>query len=92
MQEDEKIKINRAFNICCNAVKTLTTKPCDDDLLILYGYYKQATEGDCNKEKPSFFNFKECKKWESWKNQIGKDEYVMKSLYNKKVKELINNN
>ena len=38
-------------------VKTLTTKPSDDDLLALYSFYKQATDGDVTGERPGFFDF-----------------------------------
>ena len=85
-------KINSAFTIACNLVKTITNTLNNSDLLELYGYYKQATQGDCNIQQPSYFNFKEYKKWEAWKLQLGKNETDMKVLYIEKVKTLINKN
>ena len=38
-------------------IKTLNEKPSDDDLLSLYSYYKQATDGDVSGERPGFFDF-----------------------------------
>lgn len=48
-------------------VKKLKTKPTNDELLILYGLYKQATSGNCNTPEPSFFQFEAKAKWNSWK-------------------------
>lgn len=36
------------FQQAAEDAKKLTKKPNNSDLLILYGLYKQATEGDCN--------------------------------------------
>jgi acyl-CoA-binding protein len=38
-------------------VRTLSEKPSDDDLLALYSFYKQATDGDVTGERPGFFDF-----------------------------------
>lgn len=35
----------------------------DEQLLVFYGYYKQATVGKCNADKPGFFDFKGKAKW-----------------------------
>lgn len=35
----------------------------DDQLLVFYGYYKQATVGKCDTTKPGFFDFKGKAKW-----------------------------
>ena len=43
----------------------------NDMLLKLYGYYKQATIGDCNTECPAFWNVKEKAKWEAWEQHKG---------------------
>ena len=71
-------------------VKLLPKKPSDDDLLILYCLYKQSTIGDCNIKKPNgLFNVKEQKKWQAWNNIKGTSSIHAKSLYIKKVKDLI---
>lgn len=44
-----------------NAVKSahsLNDRPSNDNLLKMYGLYKQATEGDNNEEPPGGFDFK----------------------------------
>ena len=39
--------------------------------LTLYGLYKQATVGDCNKPKPGMFDMVGKAKWDSWNNLKG---------------------
>lgn len=47
-------------------------KNLDNDMLLkLYGYYKQATVGDCNTDCPAFWNVKEKAKWEAWDQHRG---------------------
>tara|TARA_B100000963_G_C22632257_1_gene675566 strand:- start:1785 stop:2051 length:267 start_codon:yes stop_codon:yes gene_type:complete len=83
-------QLNTSFEMACNLIKTITQNVQNNDLLELYGYYKQATQGDCNTIQPSYFNFKEYKKWEAWKQNLGKDQNNMKLLYINKVKSLMN--
>lgn len=65
-------------------VKSLT-EMSDDDKLYLYKYYKQATMGDNNTEKPGFFDFVGKAKWNAWESVKGtskdnaKHEYVMQA-------------
>ena len=46
------------FNQAANIVKNLRQKPDQEELLKLYGLFKQAKIGDNNKEKPSCLIFK----------------------------------
>lgn len=82
-------KVDSAFQAACIAVKTLSRKPTDDELLVLYGLYKQATEHNCNIPEPAFFEFKNSKKWKAWKSHEGKDSVTMKLIYVQKVQELM---
>lgn len=52
-------------------VKKLTTSPNNDELLELYGLYKQATVGDVNTERPGFFDMKGKAKWDAWEGRKG---------------------
>jgi acyl-CoA-binding protein len=38
----------------------------DNIKLDFYKFYKQATIGDCNTQRPTFLYFKECAKWDAW--------------------------
>ncbi len=48
-------------------------------LLKFYGYYKQATDGPCNRPKPSMFKVVEKAKWDAWNSvkNLTKDEAMI---------------
>ncbi|CAG8488766.1 13639_t:CDS:2 [Ambispora leptoticha] len=52
-------------------VKNLPTKPTDEQLLELYGLYKQAIFGDNETPKPGMFDLKGKAKWEAWTKKKG---------------------
>lgn len=62
--------------------KKFTSKPSNEELLKLYGLYKQATEGDNKGERPGGFDFIAAAKYNSWMNYKGKsleeatEEYI----------------
>lgn len=61
-------------------------KPTNDERLIFYSLYKQATEGPCKQKKPAFYDVVGKLKWEAWMkvSKISKDEakkrYIMQFL------------
>uniref|UniRef100_A0A1J3CPN7 Acyl-CoA-binding protein n=1 Tax=Noccaea caerulescens TaxID=107243 RepID=A0A1J3CPN7_NOCCA len=70
-------------------VKKLTTSPSNEDLLILYGLYKQATIGPVNTSRPGMFAMKERAKWDAWKAVEAKSTDEAMSDYITKVKQLL---
>ena len=61
----------------------------NDTMLKLYGYYKQATQGDCDITEPGFWQLKEKAKWDAWNQHKGvKKTHAMKK-YIKLVNELL---
>ena len=53
------ISLSEHFQRASQMVHLLPTKPSDEELLQLYGLYKQATVGNCNTQKPtSLFDIK----------------------------------
>ncbi len=58
-----------------------TTRPGNDELLKLYGLYKQATEGDNEGERPGGFDFKAAAKYASWLTFKGKTKEEATQLY-----------
>ena len=84
------LDISNTFHRFTQLVHLLPMKPNDDDLLCLYGYYKQSTLGDCMISRPTgLFDFKEKKKWDAWNGKKGmKKEESMKN-YIDKVKQLM---
>ncbi len=82
-----KTNINDIFEQATNDASKLLGKIDDDTLLLLYSFYKQATIGDNNTEKPSFFNFRASKKWEAWNSVKGLSKSMAQGQYIKHVKD-----
>ena len=59
-----------------------------NDLLELYGLYKQATVGKCNTPKPSMFSMQGRAKWSAWNDLGDMTSDKAKELYIEKLKEL----
>ncbi|KAL2711469.1 acyl-CoA-binding protein [Vespula squamosa] len=77
------------FEAAETAVRTLTKRPTDEELLELYALYKQATIGDCDTPKPGMFDLKGKAKWEAWRSKKGNSKEVAKQAYIKYVGELM---
>lgn len=60
-----------------------------DQLLVLYGLYKQATCGPCTTFRPPFFQIKNRSKWAAWKNLEDMPGKIAKQLYVALVDELL---
>lgn len=82
------VNVNDLFVKATNDVKLLPGPLDNDTLLLLYGFYKQATIGDVNTEKPSFLNFKEVAKWNTWAGLKGMQKIQAQGNYIKNVKDL----
>ena len=65
-----------------------TTRPSNEELLRLYGLYKQASEGDNEGERPGGFDFKAAAKYNAWLNLKGKSKEEATSDYISLVDEL----
>ncbi|XP_029372050.1 acyl-CoA-binding protein-like [Echeneis naucrates] len=65
-----------SFNKAAEEVKVLKQKPSNEEMVGLYGLYKQATVGDVNIERPGMFDFTGKTKWDAWdaKKGLSKDE------------------
>lgn len=79
------------FEEAVNKSKTLSQRPSNEDLLSLYGLYKQATEGDVSSERPGGFDFKAIAKYDAWAGQKGKSQEEAKQEYINLVAKLANN-
>ena len=57
-------------------VETLKKRPSNEQLLELYAYYKQATEGDVSGSRPGMLDLKGRVKFDAWAKAkgTGKDE------------------
>lgn len=57
-------------------------------LLELYGFYKQATCGQCTTTEPRWYNFDAAKKWKSWSKLGCMDQEEAASRYVKYLNEI----
>ncbi|AOW05828.1 acyl-CoA-binding protein [Yarrowia lipolytica] len=69
------------FTAAADSVQKLPKTPSDDELLELYGLYKQATVGDNNTDRPGAFNFKAKYKWDAWDKLKGKSQEEAEQEY-----------
>ncbi len=63
--------LQEEFEQAYQEINTITRRPTKEDLLTLYGYYKQAMEGDVSIPRPTGFDFKEIAKHDAWTSRKG---------------------
>lgn len=62
------------FDAAVKQSTLLPTKPDNATLLKIYAFYKQATEGDNEGDKPSFTDIVGRAKWDAWTKLAGMDK------------------
>jgi acyl-CoA-binding protein len=62
------------FNAAVVKSKELTRRPSNEELLDLYGLFKQASEGDNRQDRPGGFDFKAIAKHDAWASKSGKSK------------------
>ena len=82
------LEINFQKTVEC--IKTLSQDLSNKELLELYGLYKQATLGNNNTNKPSIFNYRGLKKWQSWASFKDITSVAAKTKYILLVQKLVN--
>ena len=60
----------------------------NEDKLEFYGFFKQATVGDVNTDRPGMFDPKGKAKWDAWKAKEGMSSDDAKAAYVSKVQAL----
>lgn len=70
-------------------VKTLTQRPSNDDMLALYGLFKQASEGDASGKRPGVFDMIARAKYDAWAGQQGMSQAAAEQAYIDKVDALL---
>jgi acyl-CoA-binding protein len=73
--------LNDKFKEAAESVHQLEERPSNEQLLQLYGLYKQATVGDVQEERPGGFDFKAIAKYDSWANLKGTTKDEAKQAY-----------
>ncbi|KAK6498913.1 hypothetical protein TWF481_011483 [Arthrobotrys musiformis] len=69
------------FEAAAAAANAFTKKPTQDELLKLYGLFKQANVGDVNTERPGMMDFQGKYKWDAWKSEEGKSQEEAEAEY-----------
>lgn len=73
--------LDQQFDQASRDVKTLSSRPSNDDLLALYALFKQATEGDVTGKRPGFTDFKGRAKFDAWGQRRGMGSDDAKQAY-----------
>ncbi|GAB5592347.1 acyl-CoA-binding protein (ACBP)/diazepam binding inhibitor (DBI)/endozepine (EP) [Umbelopsis nana] len=79
--------VSAEFQAAADAAQNLSTKPSNDQLLKLYGLFKQASFGDNDTGKPTF-DLKGRAKWDAWTANKGKSQEEAEKEYIAFVEEL----
>ncbi len=83
-------ELDEQFTQAQTDVKTLTSKPSNDDLLTLYALFKQATAGEASDaKKPGRFDLVGKAKYEAWSKLAGTSGEDAKTRYIAKVDALL---
>ncbi|KAH8513719.1 hypothetical protein H0E87_006834 [Populus deltoides] len=59
--------LQEEFEEHAEKAKTLPENTTNENKLILYGLFKQATVGPVNTSRPGIFNMRDRAKWDAWK-------------------------
>jgi acyl-CoA-binding protein len=76
------------FDKAVEAARALRDRPDNEDMLLLYALFKQATSGDVNVPKPGLFDFVGVAKFEAWEKIRGTSPADAKSRYVALVRRL----
>jgi diazepam-binding inhibitor (GABA receptor modulating acyl-CoA-binding protein) len=81
--------IKAAFEQALKDVKTLTKRPSNDDLLVLYALFKQGSEGDASGSRPGMLDMVGRAKYDAWAKLKGTSKDAAMQKYVDKVKSLL---
>jgi len=76
------------FEAAATEVRSFTKKPTNDELLKLYGLFKQAKEGDNTTGQPWAWQMEAAAKWQSWTSFKGTSKEDAMKKYIETVDEL----
>lgn len=80
--DDDLSPLDISFNKAADHLKKITSKLNNNQLLELYGYFKQGLEGQCSVSRPSWIDGRGRRKWDAWKalgdmsKEEAKERYV----------------
>lgn len=68
------MSLEQDFAAAQERVKALSRRPSNEQLLALYGLYKQATAGDVSGKRPGMLDMVGRAKYDAWAKQSGADK------------------
>lgn len=80
--------LNALFEAAVAQSKNLSERPDNPTLLKIYGFYKQATEGDNTEKKPGFSDVVARAKWDAWNKLKGTAQETAQQQYIDLIAEL----
>ncbi len=83
------MELHETFQNATERVHSLEKRPSNENLLKMYGLYKQATEGDVVGDRPGGFDFKGIAKYDSWASLRGTSKEIAMQHYIDLVNSLI---
>lgn len=88
MPSAKKPDLKALFEAAAAAAKQTKRRPDNATLLKLYSYYKQASEGDVQGERPGAFDFVAGAKYDAWAKLKGMSRDDAMQNYIKQVERL----
>ncbi len=82
------MELQQQFESAVTRSKELTRRPTNEELLLLYALFKQATEGDVSGARPGGFDFKAIAKYDAWEELKGKSKELAMQDYIQLVEKL----
>lgn len=79
----------QAFEKAQQDVKTLTSRPSNDDMLFLYSHFKQASAGDVSGKRPGMLDMVGRAKYDAWAKLKGTAKDAAMQGYISKVEALL---
>ena len=77
--------MEKSFEQAAEDIKIHGKNLSNENMLKLYGLYKQATVGDVNIDRPGMFDMKGKAKWDAWNKEKGKTTDAAKKEYVQEV-------
>lgn len=77
------------FAAAQDRVKTLTSRPSNEQLLELYALFKQGSAGDCTGKRPGMMDFKGRAKYDAWNGRKGTSREDAQKAYVALVDKLV---
>ena len=81
--------LQEQFEQSVQLIKTKTSHTSNEDLLIIYGLYKQIMQGDCTTPQPWAVQLEQRARWDAWFLHSGMNKNEAMQKYIKKVNDIM---